>query len=227
MNIHANYLILMILITCSAFIGAINSRGTAKMIISYILAFVCLASTAFYVTQYAMEASQKRTAALTMNAQSIENKLDALEEKELALEEERKRAESESESEAASEVEAYKNSVISILTSARSISGQLVSFKVEAESDEEYETLQGKAVSYHSQAGQLKRKASALKAPDELRAGHEALMSGLDYLISSAHNLRSYYKAEDSAEEYELSSAFRSKARKAHSLLGRAQTSLQ
>ena len=65
MNGDINSIAFMVLITCTALIGAVNSRGTGKMVVSYILAFVCLALTAFSTTRYFSNAQQEKTQQLT------------------------------------------------------------------------------------------------------------------------------------------------------------------
>jgi len=60
MNPEFNFILMTVMITCVAFVGATNSKGTSKMVVSYILAFVCLAVTAFSVSQYLVATSKKR-----------------------------------------------------------------------------------------------------------------------------------------------------------------------
>ena len=89
MNSELNLIFLAVMITCAAFVGAVNSKGTSKMIISYILAFVCLAVSGFKITKYATSATRERNLQIAEEVgKKIEDKLEILEEKEAGLKDE-------------------------------------------------------------------------------------------------------------------------------------------
>ena len=55
-----DFILLAVMITCAAFVGAINSRGITRMILSYVLATACLGISGFKIAQHAMASSKQR-----------------------------------------------------------------------------------------------------------------------------------------------------------------------
>jgi hypothetical protein len=214
MNTEMNLILLSIMITCAAFIGAVNSKGASRMIVSYILAFVCLAITAFKTTQYTMSLSIERDKKITAElGKTIENKLEMIEEKEGIVNQE--------------EVNKYMKDVGSLVYKMKQITGKLSRFQLEADTDDEYEELQNKASYYLGEVKRYKSQVASLTAPSGMESIHEVVTKASDNLVYACSKLRRYFNAEDSQEELELSRIFRSKNNQAASLLNQAATDLQ
>jgi len=229
MNNELTIVMIMILISCVALIGAINSRGTGKLVVSYLLAFVCLALTAFNATQYFAQANQQKNQAMVQNMQQVmeqtaEAKIEAKAEA-MAL----AQAEAQAEAEAAKDTEAeneYKSKAQSLAKKAYNLSVRLDGYKVVAATDEEYEELVKKANYYLGETRNYNQILQRLSVPSSLKASHKNLQAGVSLLASATSALRRYYKAEDQNEEKALEQTFRSQNSKAKNLLASAQSNL-
>ncbi|MBF0430803.1 MAG: hypothetical protein HQK83_05960 [Fibrobacteria bacterium] len=222
MNPEITPTLIMIMISCVAIIGAINSRGTAKTVLSYLLAFICLAITTFCITQHVMALSQNRNSMLAHEAEKImESKLEKIEEAQMARQDALERNNSSKEN------SAYKETTLDLVTKVKRLNYNISVFNLEMSSDEEYEEQRNKASYYLGGIRQHKSKLKSMDIPDEMKSAHETVIRAVDVSLYAASQLRRYFNAEDSAEEAETEKIFKSKARQAAGLLDKALQTLQ
>jgi hypothetical protein len=214
MDTETTSVFLMVMVTCAAFVGAVNSRGTAKLVVSYLLAFICLAGSVFSITKYAVSASQQKASQLADEAsQLIEEKLEKIEE----MAEAEKMEEAEQEKQEL--INDYKRKAGEILSKAQHASRVMAGFKLEASSDEEYENLSRKASYFIGETRRLKAEVNKLRPPAGMESSHETLKKGVELLLFTSTKLKRFFNAENSEEELAMERLFRNKNRQAASLL--------
>jgi hypothetical protein len=76
-------------------------------------------------------------------------------------------------------------------------------------SDEEYESLQNRAVSYLAEARRTKDKLAAAKVPPQLKDAQDQVAKGLEALVTAAYNAERFFKSENDTEEKQHAGAFR------------------
>jgi hypothetical protein len=211
MNTEILQLTLLFAVTCTAFIGALNSRGQARVVLSYALAILTLCATVFQTSQYLVSRS---SSALPEEAlvvlppplpppppepAPIVPQVDTA-----ALE--------------ASKIQVAigesKTELKGVLAVARRVGRNLTALNlgvVADVSDEEYESLQNKTVGYLSEARQVKEKLAPLlaKVPEPLKETADNLSKGVEALVTAAYNAERFFKAENDTEEKAHLSAFR------------------
>jgi hypothetical protein len=200
-------LTLLYAIACSAFIGAINSRGPARVALSYFLAILTLCAAVFHTSQLLAGGDLMKgdvvvapppepvkppepppppppdTAALNASKNEVA-------------------------------IAEGKNELKSVLEAARRISRSLASLNLGAVadiSDEEYEGLQNRAVGYLSEARKAKEKlaAASAKVPPQLKDAQDQLGRGIEALNLAAYNAERFFKSENDTEEKQHAAAFR------------------
>ncbi len=212
MNSEILQLTLLFVVTCTAFIGAINSRGQARVVLSYALAILTLCATVFQTSRYlvaGLSPAQTEQAVIvtppppppplpTVSA-PIVPKVDTAalvaSKNQVALGE-------------------SKTDLKGVLVVAQRVSRNLsgLNLGVVADiSDEEYEALQNKTVGYLSEARQVKEKLAPLlaKSPEALKGTADYLSKGVESLVTAAYNAERFFKAENDTEEKSHLSAFR------------------
>ncbi len=212
MNTEILELTLLFAVTCTAFIGAINSRGQTRVVLSYFLAILTLCATVFQTSQYLVSRSgsvQPEQAVVVAPpppppppppvSAPLVPKVDTA-------------ALSASKNQVA--LGESKTELKGILTVAQRISRNLsgLNLGVVADiSDEEYEGLQNKTVGYLSEARQVKEKLAPLlaKSPEALKGTADYLSKGVESLVTAAYNAERFFKAENDTEEKSHLSAFR------------------
>ncbi len=210
MNSEILQLTLLFAVTCTAFIGAINSRGQARVVLSYALAILTMCATVFQTSQYLVAGSspvQPEEALVVTPPPSqppsvsapiipqIDTAALVASKNQVALGE-------------------SKTDLKGVLVVAQRISRNLsgLNLGVVADiSDEEYEALQNKTVGYLSEARQVKEKLAPLlaKSPEALKGTADYLSKGVESLVTAAYNAERFFKAENDTEEKSHLSAFR------------------
>ena len=216
-------LTLLYVVAFAAFVGAVNARGPARVAISYFLAILCLCAAVFHTSQF-LAAPVPEPVVITPPKPEPEVIAPAPGPDTAGL--------------AASKREAAvgeaKAELKTVLESALRVQRNLASLKLGAAaeiSDEEYESLQNRAISYLSEARRVKERMAALseKLPPGLTEANEALTRGVESLVNTAVNAERFFKAENDSEEKERMAGFRrgsqataASLRKAGDLLGTA-----
>jgi lipopolysaccharide export LptBFGC system permease protein LptF len=218
MTLDINFVLLTVMVSCVAFVGAANAKGTARLLVSYLLAFVCLAITAFYLSQYIASASQKRAKEIAGEAgKIIEEKLEEIELKEEEIEEDEDQI----------AIDDYKSKANGVLDKINDINQKLSHFRAEAETDADYEAKSGQASFYLGEANRYKEEVRSLIAPEAMRTVHESLMKAAEMQHSACARLKRYYNAEDASEETQMARLYRSTNRQAASLISRLEMDLR
>jgi hypothetical protein len=217
-------LTLLYAVACSAFIGAINARGPARVALSWFLAILTLCAAVFHTSQMVAGGEFGRDEVVVAPPPAPEPPkapepppgpdtaaLNASQ-REAALAEGR-------------------NELKGVLESARRAARNLSSLNlggVADISDEEYEALQNRAVGYLAEARKLKDKlaAASAKVPPELKEQQESLAKGIDALVGAAYNAERFFKAENDNEEKQHAAAFRRGAQEANAAFKKAGDAL-
>jgi lipopolysaccharide export LptBFGC system permease protein LptF len=221
MTLDINFVLLTVMVTCIAFVGAVNAKGSTKMLVSYLLAFICLAITAFYLSQHIAAASKQRTSQIAGEIKEelikMETDEDLLEDSEEELEKQEKQK----------ELEDYKKQANEILVKIREINQKVSRFRLETDTDDEYERQSGQASFYLGEISRHKKTVQSLIAPEEMRTVHEKLVEAANTQQYTCSKLKRYFNAEDSSEERQVSRVYRSKNSQAASLLSNLEMDLR
>lgn len=199
-------LTLMYGVALAAFIGAINARGPARVALSYFLAILCLCAAVFHTSQYLAVKDLDADSAVVIpppppTAAVPEGPTLA---DSLALEASRNEA----------ALAEGRNELNAVLESVRRVSRNLSSLNLGAVadiSDEEYETLQNRALGYLSEARRAKENLASLsgKLPPQLKEAGDILGKGVESLVGAAYNAERFFKSENDSEEKQHVAAFR------------------
>lgn len=201
-------LTLLYAVACTAFIGAINSRGPARVALSYFLAILTLCAAVFHTSQLVAGGDLLTKGDVVVAPPPAPEPVKAPEppsppppdtaainasQRDVAIAE-------------------GKNELKGVLEAARRASRSLASLNlggVADISDEEYEALQNRAVGYLSEARKVKDKLAAAKVPPQLKDAQDILGKGIDALVGAAYNAERFFKAENDTEEKQHAAAFR------------------
>ncbi len=212
-------LTLLYAISATAVIGAINARDSVRMVISSLLAILCLAAAVFHTSRYlALNDVVTPPPAPVVEAPKPPPPPPpdtvglAASKRETALAQGR-------------------TQLRSVLQTARRLQQNLASVNlsdVADVSDEEYQTMQNHAQAYSAEAQNLKQHFAEVTAalPPGLEASSDAISAAIESLISSAHNLERFFKSEDDTEEKERQENFRHGAQAAEAALQKAENRL-
>ena len=217
-------LTLLFAVAATAFIGAINARGRARVIIAYCLAILTLCAAVFHTTQYLSHANADEAVVVVPPppppapepAAPISPAVDTA-----AL----------AASAAQASLGEAKNEFKGVLQVARRISNSLTALNlggVTDISDEEYEALQNKTVGFLSEARKTKEKLAPLvaKAPASLKGTVDNLSNGIENLVTAAYNAERFFKSENDTEEKAHLTAFRNGNKTAIALFKKVGTEL-
>lgn len=197
-------LTLLYVVAFSAFIGAINARGPARVALSYFLAILCLCAAVFHTSQYLAVGNLEVESAVVVPPPAVPEPEAPPAPDTATLNAARNEV----------EIAAGKNELKGVLESARRVVRNLASLNLGAVadiSDEEYEALQNRAVGYLSEARRAKEKMAGVSAklPPQLKEAQDELSKGLESLVAAAHNAERFFKSENDTEEKQHSGAFR------------------
>jgi hypothetical protein len=222
-------LTLLYAVACTAFIGAINSRGPARVVMSYFLAILTLCAAVFHTSQFIVSGSsdsQSEDAVVVTPplpafptpavSSPIVTPVDTL-------------ALAPSVDQVA--IGAAKNELRSILAIGNRISASLASLNlggVADISDEEYESLQNKTVGFLSEARRNKEKLAPIltKLPESLKPAGEDLSKAIEALVTASYNAERFFKSENDTEEKAHLAAYRRGSQSALTLFKKAGTGL-
>jgi hypothetical protein len=202
-------LTLLYAVALTAFIGAINSRGPARVALSYFFAILTLCAAVFHTSQYLAGGELHGDDAVVVAPPPQPLKAPDP----IAPPPPDTAALGASKNEAA--VTEGKLELKGVLEAgrraARNMSGLSLSAVADI-SDEEYEALQNKAVGYLAEARRAKDKLASIapKLPPELKDAQDQLAKGLESLVTGAYNAERFFKSENDTEEKQHSAAFRS-----------------
>ena len=224
-------LTLLYAVAFTAFIGAINSRGPARVALSYFLAILTLCAAVFHTSQYLAGGSLMTHSdeAVVVTPPLVPVPAPAPAPAPATP------PPADTASIAASKNEVangeVKNELKGVLDIARRISRNLSALNlgtVADVSDEEYEALQNKTVGFLSEARRAKEKLNpiAAKAPESLKLATDDLAKGLDALVTAAYNAERFFKSENDSEEKAHLGAFRKGSQTANALFKKAGTEL-
>ncbi|MDB5049399.1 MAG: hypothetical protein JWO30_2470 [Fibrobacteres bacterium] len=219
-------LTLLYAVAFTAFIGAINSRGPARVALSYFLAILTLCAAVFHTSQFLaggdlMHADDAVVVAPPPQPVKPPEPVAPPPPDTAAL--------NASKNEAA--VSEGKNELKGVLEAARRTSRNMSSLSLSAVadiSDEEYESLQNRAVGYLAEARRAKDKltAASSKVPPQLKDTQEQLAKGLESLVAAAYNAERFFKSENDTEEKQHSAAFRRGLQEANASFKKVGTAL-
>jgi hypothetical protein len=204
-------------VACTAFIGAINSRGPARVALSYFLAILTLCAAVFHTSQYLagggdlLRGDEAVIVAPPIQQPAAPAPAPALEQP-VAPPAPDTAALNASKNEAA--IAEGKNELKGVLDGATRVSRNLSTLNLSAVadvSDEEYEALQNKAVGYLAEARKVKERfnATAPKVPPQLKETQDQLGKGIESLVTGAYNAERFFKSENDSEEKQHAAAFR------------------
>lgn len=208
-------LTLLYAVAFTAFVGAINSRGPARVALSYFLAILTLCAAVFHTSQYLAGGGLSQDDAVVVAPPPVIVAPPAPPEPPppdtAALNASKNEA----------MVAEGKNELKGVLEVSRRVARNLSSLNLGAVadiSDEEYESLQNRAVSYLSEARRAKERltAAAPKVPPQLKEQQDMLAKGIESLIAAAYNAERFFKSENDTEEKQHAAAFRRGAQEAN-----------
>ncbi len=199
-------LTLLYAVACASFIGAINSRGPARVALSYVLAIFTLCAAVFHTSQYVAGESAREEVVVAPPPEPVKPP------EPVAPPPPDTAAINASQRDAA--IAEGKHELAGVLESARRTARALASLNLGAVadiSDEEYEALQNRAIGYLSEARKNKDKlaAASAKVPPQLKDAQELLAKGIESLIAAAYNAERFFKSENDTEEKSHAAAFR------------------
>jgi len=222
MELQVYLLILMSAVTLAAFTSAVNSRGTSRVVLSYILASLALILTVFCVMKYM---SDQELAVKEAEKVKYEEQL-RLAELQRQAEEEARLASGQ-----AADVEGEKKckaELVSITGSGSSIARTILSVDVENE-NADYDGLLARSAGLKGQAFELKRKLGELQIPAgsaKLTEAKQVVEKALQNLTVAANYFNLYFKAEDEDEEDERYDLYKQNAKAAVSNFNKASEQL-
>ena len=201
-------LTLLYAVAFSAFIGAINSRGPARVALSYFLAILTLCAAVFHTSQFLAGSELKGDDAVVVAPPPQAVKPP----EPVAPPPPDTAALGASKNEAA--LGEGKNELKGVLEGARRTAKNMSTLSLGAVadiSDEEYESLQNRAVGYLAEARRAKDKlaAAASKVPAPLKDAQDQLGKGIESLVTAAYNAERFFKSENDTEEKQHAAAFR------------------
>jgi hypothetical protein len=206
-------LTLLYAVACAAFIGAINSRGPARVALSYFLAILTLCAAVFHTSQYlAGGGDLLRGDEAVIVAPPIQQPSTPPPEQPVTPPAPDTAALNASRNEAA--IAEGRNELKGVLDGANRVSRNLSTLNLSAVadvSDEEYEVLQNKAVGYLAESRKVKERFNdaAPKVPPQLKETQDQLSKGIESLVASAYNAERFFKSENDSEEKQHAAAFR------------------
>lgn len=200
-------LTLLYAVAFAAFIGAINSRGPARVALSYFLAILTLCAAVFHTSQYLAGGGLPKDDAVVVAPPPVVVAPPPVEPPPpdtAALNASRNEV----------LVAEGKNELKGVLEAGRRVARNLSSLNLGAVadiSDEEYESLQNRAVGYLSEARRVKERmtAAAPKVPPQLKEQQDLLAKGVESLITAAYNAERFFKSENDTEEKQHAAVFR------------------
>lgn len=210
-------IIVLFAVSLTAFVGAINARGTARMVLSYILAAFTLLASVFCLLTYM---SEKQLAAKEAEKVKYEEQLRLAEEE----------AKLAAEQQAAVETEkGYKAALTSAISKGSNIARAILSIDVDDE-DADFDALMGRSGSLRRQASSLRKETGELKPPEGVTKfddGRKLIDKALKNLAVAANYFNLYFKAEDEDEEDERYDIYRANAAAARSNFRKAADKLK
>lgn len=227
MQLELLLLTLLYVVAAAAFVGAINSHGPARVVLSYLLAILCLCAAVFHTSQYLAVGPSGYSRLDSPPAFSEPSSVPADQGVVLAppaMPDTQALADSRH---AAALAEA-RNEMRQVQESAERILRNLGSLNlagVADVSDEEYEALQNRAVGYLTEARRARERLQAVtaKAPPGLGETQETLVRGMENLVAAAYNAERFFKSENDTEEKERLANYRRGSQAASAALNKAE----
>jgi hypothetical protein len=217
MPVEIYLVILMFSITLAALISAINARGTAKIVLSYIFASLVLLASVYVLLTFMTD---KELAAKEAEKLKYEEQLKLAEEEARLANEQNASVEGEKK---------YKADLMSIVNSGSDIARAVLSVNVEDE-DVDFDVLVGRSASLKGQAYRLKKDFEDTKAPKDVKGFDDArrdIEKAIKNLTVAGNYFNLYFKAEDEEEEDERYDIYRANANAARSNFSRASNKLE
>jgi hypothetical protein len=223
-------LTLLYAVALTAFVGAINAHGPARVALSYFLAIICLCAAVFNTSQYLAAPAHEEGAVLVPppaptpppkpeppppppgpDSAQVAAQIAASQAQQAAAE-------------SKNELKSVEEGAARVLKSL----GTLNLGGVSEVSDEEYEAYQNRAVGYLSEARKVKERFTQVssKVPASLNDAKENLGRGIESLIAAAYNAERFFKSENDTEEKERLANYRAGRAAATAALRKAGSQL-
>jgi hypothetical protein len=209
-------IVILCAITLATYVSAINARGTAKIIASYLFASFILLASVYLILTYI---SGEKIAAKESEMVKYEEQLKIAEqEAQLAAEQ---KAENEMEKK-------YKAELIGAINKGSKIARAILSIDVEDE-DIDDDRLRGRSLGLRRQANDLKKNFNKIKPPEDsniFSAEKKEIQKAIRSLNVGAYYFNLYFKAEDEDEEDEFYDIYRGNAGAARTKFSRVMDKL-
>jgi hypothetical protein len=208
--------ILLFSLTLTAFISAINARGTAKIVLSYILASLVLLASVFSLLRFM---SDKQLAVKEAEKLKYEEQLRFAEEDAKLAEDQNASVDAEKK---------FKAELASVISKGSSIARAIAGIEVDDE-DSDYDRLMGRSSSLKRQAFELKKEFEEIEPPEGISAFEDAkkeIEGAMRNLTVGANYFNLYFKAEDEDEEDERYDIYRANAAAARTKFSKASDKL-
>lgn len=207
---------------------AINSKGAARITISFFLAVVILGMGGFFTTLKLT--ALKDDFAIQPAAQKIEQPVaipQAPQPDPESLAVAKLLEEKEEEEEAIAE---YKQIMKPLLGQGNSLASAVYNFRMgdlRALSDTEYESLQNKAMNLRTRSTSLSRRIKNTPAPASMVPLQQSINSAAEKLRLAGYSLHRFFNAENAEEEASMRAQFRNQSQSAQAGFSAAENSLQ
>jgi hypothetical protein len=208
MSLEIMVLILLGGLAVNSFITAINSKGTVRIVFSYILATLVLIGSLIAIVQYINESN--------IQAQKVREV-----ELEKRLADEQKQREEEARLAAAAAAVASDTSnagktkqvmdlLLSITEKGNRIASNILSVDIDNVSEDEWDELSGKGAGYINGASALQKDLEAAKkvAEGSFSLSIITLEKGISSLAFGASSFKKYFRAENEDEENEYKNKY-------------------
>jgi len=207
---------------------AINSKGAARITISFFLAVVILGMGGFFTTlkltalkdDFAMQPATQEIEQPVAIPQPPQPDPESLAVAKLL-------AEKEEEEEAIAE---YKKIIKPLLGQGKSLASAVYNFRMgdlRALSDTEYESLQNKAMNLRTRSTSLSRRIKNTQAPASMVPLQQSINSAAEKLRLAGYSLHRFFNAENAEEEASMRAQFRNQSQSAQAGFNAAENSLQ
>jgi hypothetical protein len=219
MSLEPLLLTLLYALALVAVIGAINSRDTVRMVISSLLAMLCLAAAVYHTSRYL---TLQEAAAAAAEAPAPEPPPPPPPGPDPAgLGASQQQA-------ALAEARAKLRGVLEMAERLRQNLSGFDLTRVTEISDEEYQRMQGRAQALSAEARRLKERVDETtpQLPGGLEGAVEALNTAVEGLTTGSHNLERFFKSENDTEERERRGAFRQGVQNAEAALRKVESRL-
>jgi len=194
MSIEVILLILLGGLAFNSFIGAINAKGTSRIVSSYILATMVLIGALFAIVQSVNQASVH-----AQKQREVELQAKLIEEQKLREEDALLAASGK----ASVEEKEIMDKLVDISEKGNKVIRRILSVNIDDLEEDEWEGVSRRASGYLGTASKLKRAVEDIKPMENgaFKESIEATKKAVDRLVWGASSFRKFFGAEDEDEE--------------------------